>query len=124
MEGAYESAGEPASGPGDEPPAADEYEIITLASEVEFDNPEEAAEYFEESLKRISKEEFPAEYASLKLGLGRAHGELGESAGGANNFRKALKAYEDALAVLHQGKFPRRVRRGRKRRRLLVDAAR
>ncbi|MGH7891534.1 MAG: hypothetical protein ACREN0_04615, partial [Thermodesulfobacteriota bacterium] len=100
-EGAFERAEGPAPGTGDE-----DNEIITLASEVEFDNPEEAAEYFEESLKRISKEEFPAEYASLKLGLGRAYGELGERAGGANNFRKALKAYEDALAFYTRENFP------------------
>ena len=100
-EDAHEREEGPAPGSGDE-----DNEIITLAREVEFDDPEEAAEYFEESLRRISKEEFPAEYASLKLGLGRVYGELGEAAGGANDFRKALKAYEDSLSFYTRENFP------------------
>jgi len=88
------------------PAPGDENEIITLADEVEFDDPEEAAAYYEEGLKRASREESPAGYASLKLRLGRAYGEIGAARGAANILRNALRAYEEALAYYTSENFP------------------
>ncbi len=88
------------------PASGDEDEIITLADEVEFDDPEEAAAHYEEVLKRASREESPAGYASLKLRLGRAYGEIGSARGAANILRNALRAYEEALAYYTSENFP------------------
>lgn len=73
------------------------------------ESPEESAARCEEMLKTVSKSDSPGEYASLKLALGRAYGELGDRAGDgrANYFRKALRACEESLAFYAPGDHPR-----------------
>jgi len=75
----------------------------------EPESPEESVARCERILRTVSKIDSPGEYASLKLALGRAYGELGDRAGDgrANYFRKSLRACEESIAFYSPGDHPR-----------------
>ena len=76
--------------------------------DTEHGSPEDSIVRCMERLRKVSKADSPAEYASLKLDLGRAYTTLGDRAvdGKANYYRRALGAHEESLAFYEPDEYP------------------
>ncbi len=80
-----------------------------------------AIKAFEESLRVRTLEHFPMDYAMTQNNMGNAYGTLSEVEGKAENCRKGIQAYQEALKIFIENEFPEVYPRVLNNLRILLD---